>query len=102
MKRSAEHVPNPRRVAAGRANRLKRGPLTEAGRERLRVAALDHQPWLHSTGPRSEAGRARAASNGRRRQTGVFSTRQARAKLAEVRSFIRAILETWTTITSTF
>ena len=45
------HMYNPRRVAAGRANRQKRGPLTEAGRQRLRAAALMHKAWEYSTGP---------------------------------------------------
>ena len=94
MNQAPDHVPNPRRVAAGRANRLRRGPLTEAGRKRLRAKAIEHEPWLQSTGPRSEAGRAQAASNGRHRQAGLLSGRQARAKLAEVRSLIRAIHET--------
>jgi hypothetical protein len=83
--------PNPRRVAAGRANRQKRGPLTEAGRERLRAAALLHRPWLHSTGPRTAAGKAQATRNGKRRQAGPLSVREARAELARLRALIRSI-----------
>jgi hypothetical protein len=89
-----EHVPvetNPRRVAAGRANRLKRGPLTDDGRRRLSEAALRDKPWLHATGPITAVGRARSAQNGREHQRGPLSVRQARAALKEVRALIQAI-----------
>jgi len=42
----SQPCPNPRRQQAGRVNRLKRGPLTPEGRERLRQAALTNRPWL--------------------------------------------------------
>ncbi len=74
--------PSPRRVAAGRLNRQKRGPLTPEGRERLRQAAREHQPWLVSTGPRSAEGKARAAANGKVRQRGELSIREVRALVA--------------------
>ena len=51
---------NPLRVAAGKTNRQKRGPLTPEGKRRLRDAALHHQPWQYSTGPKTAAGKARA------------------------------------------
>jgi hypothetical protein len=73
---------NPRRVAAGKLNRKKRGPLTEAGRERLRQAALEHQPWLHATGPRSPEGKLRSSANGKWRQRGELSIREIRALVA--------------------
>lgn len=41
-------VKNPRRVAAGRRNRARRGELTPEGRERLRQAALRSRPWEYS------------------------------------------------------
>ena len=90
----SERQPNPRRVAAGQANRRKRGPLTEAGRERLRAAIARNKPWLRSTGPRTPEGRARAAQNGRSLQKGDLSFRQARVVLDEVRSLVRTIAET--------
>ena len=65
MSKDADRPRNPRRVAAGRANRQKRGPLTEEGRARLSEAARRHRPWEHATGPRTAAGRAQAARNGR-------------------------------------
>jgi len=80
-------MPNPpspslRRVAAGRLNRQKRGPLTDAGRERLRQAALERQLWRRSTGPRTAEGKLRSAANGKLRQRGELSIRGVRASLA--------------------
>ena len=74
--------PNPRRVAAGRRNRQKRGPLTAAGRERLRAAALAGRPWEHATGPKTAAGKARSARNGASRPPDPGSARGARRQLA--------------------
>ena len=59
--------PNPNRVAAGRLNRQKRGPLSTAAIERLRLAALANRPWEASTGPRTAEGKARSAANHRQR-----------------------------------
>jgi len=73
---------NPRRVAAGRLNRLKRRGLTTEGRERLRQAALRTQPWERSTGPRTPEGKAKAAQNGKYRQQGQQSGRDVRRLLA--------------------
>jgi hypothetical protein len=81
-------APNPRRVLAGRRNRALRKGLTPQGRERLRLAALQHQPWRFSTGPRGDEGKARAAQNGRWRQQGPVSLRQVRAGLAELRGLL--------------
>src|SRR4051794_29782337 len=75
-------TPNPRRVLAGKRNRQKRGPLTPEGRERLRQAALERRPWLSSTGPRSAAGKARAAANGKVRKRGELSVREVRILVA--------------------
>jgi len=94
MSRTTEHALNPRRVAAGKANRQKRGPLTEAGRERLRAAAFEHKPWRYATGPRTPAGKAQSVQNGKQRQRGVLSVREQRAVLTETRALIRAMRET--------
>lgn len=67
MTRNVNHSPNPRRVAAGKKNRLKWPGLTAAGRERLRQATLANKPWLQSTGPKTREGKARSAANGRLR-----------------------------------
>src|SRR5438552_3522194 len=90
---TVELLKNPKRVSAGRANRRKRGPLTEAGRQRLREAALVHEPWRHATGPRTAAGRAQAARNGKQRQRGPQSVREIRAALAPVRELLDQMRE---------
>ena len=69
---------NPRRQAAGKRNQTLRRGLSEAGRDRLREATLSHRPWELSTGPRSVAGKAIAAANGKRRQKGRYSVRELR------------------------
>src|SRR4051812_39756652 len=83
--------PNPRRVEAGRRNRALRRGLTDAGRERLRQAALANRPWEASTGPRTPEGKARAAANGKLGQKGPKSVRELRAELAEVHNLTEAM-----------
>ena len=75
---------SPARVIAGRRNQLKSRGLTAEGRERIRQSVRVHRPWLFSTGPRTAAGKLRAAANGRLRQKGEQSRRQLRAMLAEL------------------
>jgi hypothetical protein len=90
----APHVPNPRRVAAGRRNVAKRRGLTPEGRARLRAAALANRPWRHSTGPRTARGRMQSVLNGKRRQKGPLSVRELRAEVAgfhELRSRLAAL-----------
>jgi hypothetical protein len=82
------NVKSPARVAAGKRNRQFRGALTDDGREKLREAARRHQPWKFSTGPRTPAGKARVALNGRARQKGKYSVRQKRALTAEASALI--------------
>src|SRR5262245_18631248 len=82
---------NPRRVAAGKANRQLRGGLSAGGRQRLREAIQRTQPWLSSTGPKSEAGKKRSAENGRLRQRGERSVRQRRQDLADVEQLVQAM-----------
>jgi hypothetical protein len=91
--REEKHRPNPNRVAAGRANQLKTGPLTTEGRQRQRQAALKNRPWEHATGPRTPEGKARVRLNGKKRQRDVLSVREARAELAQVRGLIRSVEE---------
>src|SRR3954462_7223030 len=83
------HVPSPKRVAAGKRNRALRKGLTEEGRQRLREAALLHKPWTHATGPRTPAGKARSAANGRVRQLGPRSIREIRRDLAGLHGLLR-------------
>src|SRR4051794_12001800 len=80
--------PSPRRVAAGKLNRRKRGPLTAAGLERLRQAALANRPWEHSTGPRTPGGKAATARTGKARQRGNCSEREILRSLAEVTGLV--------------
>ena len=80
--------PNPRRVAAGRRNRLKWKGLTDAGHERLRQAALRIKPWTRSTGPKTPEGKARTARNGCWRQRNDLSERAICAAVAEVNDII--------------
>jgi hypothetical protein len=65
-----------------------RGPLSPEGRERLRQAALANRPWEKSTGPKTAAGKAVVADNGRARQKGPMSVRQQRAATAEVSALL--------------
>ena len=74
--------PNPKRVAAGRLNRQKNKDLTPAGREKLRQAALANRPWRYATGPKTPAGKARVALNGKLRQKGERSGRELESMLA--------------------
>jgi hypothetical protein len=85
--------PNPRRVAAGRVNRAKRGPLTAEGRERLRAAALANKPWLSSTGPKTTEGKKATAENGRHDQMDSLSIRQARIEVADLLALVRTVAE---------
>jgi hypothetical protein len=79
-------TPSPARQAAGRANRVKRGPLTEEGRERLRQAAQQYQPWRFATGPRTPSGKSISASNGAKHRGGERGVRELRRETAEVLS----------------
>lgn len=76
------------RVAAGKLNRKLRGPLSSAGRQRLREAVLREQPWRYSTGPRTANGKAAVARNGRMRMKGKTSVRERRAMVVEANSLI--------------
>jgi hypothetical protein len=80
---------DPKRVLVGRQNRMKWKGLSPQGREKLRKSALLHQLWRFSTGPRTPAGKAQAALNGKRRQLGIRSVREIKADLADVLSLLR-------------
>jgi hypothetical protein len=86
-------APNPKRVAAGRLNWVKRKGLTPEGRERLRRAAHANKPWLLSTGPRTMKGKATAAANGKKRQLGLLSARELTADLRKLRAMLRDMAE---------
>jgi hypothetical protein len=87
-------APNPKRVAAGRLNWAKRKGLTPEGRERLRRAAHANKPWLLSTGPRTTKGKTVAAANGKTRQLGLLSIRELKTDLRKLRSMMKDMAET--------
>ncbi len=62
-------------------------------RERRRQATLASRPWVHSTGPRTDAGKKRSAQNGRATQKGERSIRELRAQLAPVLALVRQMIE---------
>jgi len=84
---------NPRRVAAGRLNRMKRKGVTEEGRRKMREAALKYRPWQYSTGPRTRKGKAKVAENGRYRQRARMTTRAIRAEIRQARAATRRLAE---------
>lgn len=86
-------TPNPKRVEAGRRNRLLRKRLTPEGRERLRQTALRHRPFRFATGPRTPEGKARAAANNKRQQKGPKSLREIHRELADVGDLVRQLRE---------
>jgi len=85
--------PNPKRVVAGRVNRKLAGPISEAGREKLRAAAIANRPWDYATGPKSPEGKQRAALNGKTRQSGPLSVRELRREQAAARVLIVQLIE---------
>ena len=48
----------------------------------MRASTLKHRPWEHSTGPKTAEGRRQSALNGKRRQQGPLSVREARRQVA--------------------
>lgn len=93
MDEKPKHVPNPKRVAVGKRNRAHWTGFTHEGLERLRKGALEHKPWLKSTGPRTLAGKAKAARNGMKKQSGPKSVRQIKKELADVRVLMLGMQE---------
>jgi hypothetical protein len=87
------HTPNPRRVEAGRRNHAKRKGFTPEERERHRQVALEHQPWRHSTGPRTPEGKDRIRASNVARRKGTLSVAAIRAELAQYRSLLDAMHE---------
>jgi hypothetical protein len=85
--------PNPRRVLARRLNRQKRGQLTPEGREMLRQSAHRNKSWRLSTGPKTVEGKAIVARNGKVRQKGPTSVREAKVEARAVRDMIHAMRE---------
>lgn len=85
-------LPSPRRAEVLKYNRAKRKGLTEGGRQKIREAAIATKPWQHSTGPKTPAGRKQSVINGKVRQKGEYSVREARAQVKATRELLRSIL----------
>lgn len=90
MKPTDEPSPSPRTDGTP-AERRRGRVFTAKHRELLRQFAMLNRPWEHSTGPRTAAGKARVAENGRKRQKGEESVRQIRRNVALARRWVRAL-----------
>ena len=90
----AKPPPNPKRVAAGKRNWLLRQGLTPEGRQRLQLAVSRYKPWQYSTGPRTAAGKAKVAANGKKRQLGSLSVRELKADLKSLRLLVKNMQRT--------
>ena len=88
-------ISNPKRVLAGRSNRMKRGPLPLESIYRMRDAINRNKPWKRSTGPRTPAGKAKVARNGKVRQMNSRSIREIRADICGIMCLIEANRESW-------
>jgi hypothetical protein len=88
-------ISNPKRVLAGRVNRMKRGPLPLESMHRMRDAINRKKPWQLSTGPRTPAGKAIVARNGKVRQRNSRSIREIRADISGIMCLIEANRESW-------
>jgi len=92
MNQANESVPvRPNRVAAPEENHMRRVRFSPEGLQKLRETALRNRPWERSTGPRSAAGKARSAANGKTRQKGPKSVREARAEVAALLEQLRVM-----------
>ena len=88
-------ISNPKRVLAGRSNRMKRGPLSLETMHRMRDAINRKKPWQLSTGPRTPAGKAIVARNGKVRQMNPRSIREIRADICGIMCLIEANRKSW-------
>ena len=88
-------ISNPKRVQAGRSNRMKRGPLPLESIYRMRDAINRKKPWQLSTGPRTPAGKAIVARNGKVRQRNSRSIREIRADICGIMCMIEANRKSW-------
>jgi hypothetical protein len=83
---------NPKRVKAGKANRIKRGLITDSSRNQLRLTARTNRPWEKSTGPTTERGKEICSWNGRKRQIGPWSVRAVRRELKTLNQLLDQLL----------
>ena len=90
MANEGKVINNPKRVQAGRINRMKRGPLPLESIYRMRDAINRNKPWKRSTGPRTPAGKAKVARNEKVRQINPRSIREIRADICGIMCLIEA------------
>ena len=88
-------ISNPKRVLAGRVNRMKRGPLPLESIYRMRDAINKNKPCKRSTGPRTPAGKAKVTRNGKVRQINPRSIREIRADISGIMCLIEANRRSW-------
>jgi len=88
-------ISNPKRVLAGRINRMKSAPLFFETMHRMRDAINRNKPWQRSTGPRTPAGKAIVARNGKVRQINPRSIREIRADICDIMCLIEANRKSW-------
>ena len=91
-------INNPKRVLAGRVNRMKRGPLPLESMHRMRDSINRKKPWQLSTGPRTPAGKAIVARNGKVRQMNSRSIREIRADICGIMCMIEANRKSWESV----
>ena len=91
-------ISNPKRVLAGRINRMKRGSLPLKSMHRMRDAINKNKPWKRSTGPRTPAGKAIVARNGKVRQINPRSIREIRADSCGLMCLIEANRKSWESV----
>lgn len=80
-------------TAAGKQGQARRGPWTVEQRERVRQAAFRNKPWLKSTGPRTVAGKKKAAANGPNHRKKRKRSPQAQAAVADARGLISMLAD---------
>jgi len=91
-------ISNPKRVLAGRINRMKRGALPLETMHRMRDAINRNKPWKRSTGPRTPAGKAIVARNGKVRQINSRSIREISADICDIMCLIEANRKSWNAV----
>jgi len=64
---------------------------TPEQRERYRQAALVNKPWLHTTGPKTAAGKARSAANNQQRQCCQLEAKLLREGKADVALLVKTM-----------
>jgi hypothetical protein len=91
METPPKKSPNPKRVAAGKLNRSKRGPISSIGKAKLRLAIYRVKPWLLSTGPKTSQGKAESARNGLLRVKNGENLRKVRRNINKISQMMKEL-----------